>query len=392
VTFLYGDCSPAPITVNYLAALRGALAMAVELLLAEDRLHAAARRRRALGGRVAVLEERLEALRLAVRAAVGGVASAPEDDPVTRCANQIESTVDATVERGHAEVRALDETAAAELGARERAAHAACIEAVGAFLRDRELPDADVELELELAGAGYAAIASATTPYYVATERALDLAGTPFAAAEVRAGALRTLDRKLDKLIVAGLRADAAAIELALRAARDRGADGVDVRVARAGGEVRIARVRRGVAGGAADVEPGGLAALAAMAVELAAMLAARPARLQAITIDGVPLDDHERPSLLVDRVFATMAPVVHTIVERSVTPGELRLLRDLGGDRREEIFLPHAVLVEAVAQVPIARRRHFDILALPGVAAAPAPRDDAPDVSDPSIAIVSEE
>jgi hypothetical protein len=391
VTFLYGDCSPAPITVNYLAVLRGALAMAVEILIAEDRLHAAARRRRALTGRIAVLEERLEALRLAVRGAVGGVASAPENDPVTRCANLIESTVDAAVERGHGEVRTLEDAAAKELGAAERAAHAACVEAVSAFLHDRELPDAVVERELELSGAGYVAIARATTPYRVVTERALDLVSTPFAAGEVRAGAVRALDRKLDKLIVVGVRADASAIELLLRAGRDRGADGVDVRVARAGGEARIARVRRGEAEGAADAEPGPLAALA---TELDALLAARPGRLELITIDGVPLDEHERPSLLVDRVFVTIAPIVRAIADRSVTPGELRLLRDLGGDRREEIFLPHGVLVDAVAQVSIARRRHFDVLGLPGTALAPSPPPDGsePDVSDPSIAIVSDE
>jgi hypothetical protein len=391
VTFLYGDCSQAPIAVNYLAVLRGALAMAVEIIIAEDRLHAAARRRRALTGRIAVLEERLEALRLAVRAAVGGVASAPENDPVTRCANQIESTVDAAVERGHGEVRALEEAAAKELGASERAAHASCIDAVTAFLVERELPDADVELELRLDAAGYVAVSRATTQYRVATERALDLAGTPFAAGEVRAGALRALDRKLDKLIVVGLHASASAIELALRAGRDRSTDGLDVRVGRAGGEARIARVRRGQAEGPADGEPGGLAALA---VELDGMLAARPGRVEMITVDGVPLDEHERPSQLVDRVFVAMTPVVRAIADRSVTPGELRLLRDLGGGRREEFFLPHSVLVDAVAQVSSARRRHFDVLALPGVALPPSPPPDAsqPDVSDPSIAIVSDE
>jgi hypothetical protein len=367
VTFLYGDCSPAPIEVNYLAVLRGALAMAVEILIAEDRLHALGRRRRALRARGVVLEERLEALRLAVRAAIGGVASAPEDDPITRCANLIEKNVDAAIARGHGEVAALEATAAEELGVGERAAHAACVEAVGAFLRDRELPDATTDVELELGSAGYAAIARSTTPYQVATERTIDLTGTPFAAGEARAGAVHALDRKLDKLVVVRAHSNAAAIELSLRAGR----------------EVRVERVRRG----AADAEPDGLASLA---VEIDAMLAARPARLDAITVDGVPLDEHERPSQIVDRVFAAMAPVVHAIVLRSATPGELRLLRDLGDGRREEIFLPHTALADAVAQVSIARRRHFEILGLPGVAAAPAPPSDrnGPELSDPSIAI----
>ena len=51
----------------------------------------------------------------------------------------------------------------------------------------------------------------------------------------------------------------------------------------------------------------------------------------------------HAKPTLLVERLIATMAPVVQEIAARSQSPGELVLRRLLSGDRREEIFLSKA-------------------------------------------------
>src|SRR5262249_57766500 len=95
--------------------------------------------------------------------------------------------------------------------------------------------------------------------------------------------------------------------------------------------------------------------ALAAAAGPVAAALEARAAsrtRLRGLAVDEVPLDDHERPSMLVDRVFAAMAPEVHVIVDRSKAPGELSLREELPDGRREEIFVSHAPLAALVGQV----------------------------------------
>ena len=54
---------------------------------------------------------------------------------------------------------------------------------------------------------------------------------------------------------------------------------------------------------------------------------------------------------------------------------------KQLGDGRREEIFVKHAALAEVVAQVPVARRRHFAVRGIPGLAAA---ADDSVDVAPP--------
>lgn len=110
--------------------------------------------------------------------------------------------------------------------------------------------------------------------------------------------------------------------------------------------------------------------------------------KLRGVTIDHVPLEELDRPTLLVDRVFTAMAPEVKTIVARSKVPGELSLRRETGKDRREEIFVSYPTLLEVVAQVPVARRHHFDVLGIPGLAGARPMTVDG----DADIEIVTEE
>ena len=113
-----------------------------------------------------------------------------------------------------------------------------------------------------------------------------------------------------------------------------------------------------------------------------------RRKKLRVVTLDGAPLEEHDRPSVLIDRVFAAMAPEVKTIVARSRVPGELSLRRETGKDRREEIFVAYPTLLEVVAQVPVARRYHFDVLGIPGLAGARHVTIDG----DAEIEIVTEE
>lgn len=385
MVFLYGDGSPSPLALDYLGYLRRVMALAVEVVLAEDQLLGAARRRRALQARTRDLEARLEALQVTARRAVEGVARSPVDDPVTRCANHIESAIDDVVARAVADVRAQDEAAAADIAGRERTAHRACLDAVETFVRDHDFPDASVELELAPAGAGHGVIARAMTPYHVASEVELDVRGSPFATAEVRAGSLmktRLSEAKLDKLLVVRARCDARAIEARLRVSREPGADGFDVALDRSTGAARLTRIRRPGVPDAVDLGADDERAVAALATTIAGALdalAANRLRLRSVTLDDVPLDEHDRPSVLVDRVFAAIAPQVRTIVERSKVPGELSLRRDLGNGTREEIFVTHAALAELVAQVPVARRRHFDALGIPGLPGGRRPGGHVP-------------
>jgi hypothetical protein len=396
--FLYGDCSPSPLEIDYLGYLRGALALAVEIVLAEDQLIVASRRAQTLDARAAQLEKRLEELHQTVRRAVGGVAGSPDDDAVSRCANQIEGAVESVVTRAVAGVLAQRDASAADLAERRRDVHATCARALATFLRTHDLPEATRSIELAASRDGVTVQLLGTTPYGVAYTIDLDRRGSVLAGDDLRAGVFhktRLGAIKLDKLQVVAARSEARTIEIELRSGRDASsADGVDLLVDHtSAGRPRLLR-----AGSGERIELTGedASAAAAFATSVHAALEAcrgQRGRLVSVTIDDMPLDEHDRPSTLVDRIFAAMAPTVRAIVEHSKVPGELSLRRELGGDRREEIFVTHAALAEMVAQVPSKRRRHFGALGLPGlpgVESGPPSADDVEIIvdSDSSISI----
>ena len=101
------------------------------------------------------------------------------------------------------------------------------------------------------------------------------------------------------------------------------------------------------------------LAAYEMVASATTALLQHRKGLAEA-TLDGERLRTHPKPSLLVERLIATMAPFVQGIAARSHSPGELVLRRLLSGDRREEIFLSKQEL-EAEARADASRGRPGD-------------------------------
>jgi hypothetical protein len=85
--------------------------------------------------------------------------------------------------------------------------------------------------------------------------------------------------------------------------------------------------------------------------------------RLVEAWIDGEVMRTHAKPTLLVERLIATLAPVVQEISARSHSPGELVLRRLLSGDRREEIFMSKLELKNKVEPLQDANRALFDPL-----------------------------
>jgi hypothetical protein len=71
--------------------------------------------------------------------------------------------------------------------------------------------------------------------------------------------------------------------------------------------------------------------------------------------------------------LLAELAPVVLEISRRSGAPGELVLRRDVGGGRREEIYVTKAELWERLLVLPPERRAAFAALGLTAPSLAPA-------------------
>ena len=89
---------------------------------------------------------------------------------------------------------------------------------------------------------------------------------------------------------------------------------------------------------------------------------------------DGEPLADAKWPEAVAERLIEQLAPVVNEISLRSGAPGELVLRRDVGGGRREEVYVTKAELYEKVLVLPPTRRSSFERLGLVDPLRAPAP------------------
>jgi hypothetical protein len=83
------------------------------------------------------------------------------------------------------------------------------------------------------------------------------------------------------------------------------------------------------------------------------------------VDLDGRPLDEMAWPEAVAQRLIAELTPVVSEIARRSGAPGELVLRRDVGGGRREEMYVTKAELYEKVLVLPPARRVAFEQLGL---------------------------
>jgi len=87
--------------------------------------------------------------------------------------------------------------------------------------------------------------------------------------------------------------------------------------------------------------------------------------RLEQALLDGAPVDEAEGAAEIARRLVDMLAPYVTEIAKRGSGRGELALKRDLGGGRREEIYVSKATLCERIGQLEPAERAVFDPLGL---------------------------
>jgi len=66
-------------------------------------------------------------------------------------------------------------------------------------------------------------------------------------------------------------------------------------------------------------------------------------------------------PRVVPMEVLQQLTPLARTIRERSRVSGELVLKRDVGGGRREELFVPRAQLAQQFAKLPMEYRKPFE-------------------------------
>jgi hypothetical protein len=87
----------------------------------------------------------------------------------------------------------------------------------------------------------------------------------------------------------------------------------------------------------------------------------------------GQPLQDLPEPRSVPLEVLTQLTPFARTIRERSRISGELVLKRDVGGGKREELYVPRAQLSHHFAKLPTEYRRPFEEMGVSGEDTQPA-------------------
>lgn len=93
-------------------------------------------------------------------------------------------------------------------------------------------------------------------------------------------------------------------------------------------------------------------------------LLAARE-ELTAARLGGRAVSEVDHPAQIAEAILTALAPLVREMRMRSRVPGELILKRDLGGDRREEIFVPRQALWNKMADLAPRHRQLFEAIGI---------------------------
>ncbi|MGE5180885.1 MAG: hypothetical protein ACM31C_02425 [Acidobacteriota bacterium] len=91
------------------------------------------------------------------------------------------------------------------------------------------------------------------------------------------------------------------------------------------------------------------------------------------LSLGGAALAELPEPRAVPMEVLQQLTPIARTIRERSRVHGELVLKRDIGGGRREELFVPRAQLSQHFAKLPAEYRKPFEDMGVSGEDTQPA-------------------
>lgn len=375
----------ADVDMSFIDFLKVAVEQSAEVVLAEETMLALARDRVQREKASDELVERLEALGKAAIAAMESVANQPADTHGARIRDSVIKAAQSAVVREVVEVkrqlaREIDDMQGKIAEQRRRVLRAA-----EALILSQDLNSDAGEVHIALRpDLSYSAGWLARTEYGVEFLVELRVDPGSLLARDLRVNQLmpnleihapelagwirkqtRMVGHRVDRYHVVGVGTSAKRIKIMLRATADMQSAGFDVTVHRDARTIDIARAGQGAE--AFDVDPVDVPALLELGDQLAEaayrLRNNRSGLLQA-SIGGTALDALERPSELVEQIIAAIAPKVHEVARRS-PPDELVLRRQLGDNRREELFVTKAELLGKIERVPAARRNVFAPLQL---------------------------
>ena len=389
VAYLYGDSTESPLEINYIEFLRDALDFAVEILVADHRIHAlqeeCEERKRAAEVELGHLRQLSDRVGQALDSPPGGPSSS-----AFRCAMMVRQSSDDAIKRTIGQIKqALNDqlTQVVAQISRERSGN---LRALEMLLRHRDLPDSTHHVEVVLAadGRGYSAQVRGKADIGVEWLQSLDIPSShmfahlvrverlspnlevkvPEKGGWMRKGMRMRAHRITNKFVTEVIRAaHQTTIKLREQPAEDE--SGYNILVTLMEPRVRLVRVEKGGEHSPpfepVDEDVTKFLEVASQLVDAAEELTETRGPLREARFEGKPIGEHENPSGLVKRLIAKMAPVVQEIARHSLSPDELVLKRVLADDRREEVFAAKADLLAKLDPVPLGLRGVFAPLGL---------------------------
>jgi hypothetical protein len=402
VSYLYGDATPSPLTVNFIDLLREVLDYAVKVMAADRRIRELRQQGMEFERATAYEMERLDQLRRGVIEAVEMAEGGVQGTPTARAALALKQTTMQLVQNETARAQQVKAQDMARLAEQTSAERARLPEALQSLLLRHDLPGSVPTLHLRFDGQGYVVRLTGRTPWGL--HSVLDLQVPPgnlfqqvvrldrcpsrdtslsmeerlFDRFDVEAPALggffsKSVKLQIHKLIrhhLQELLVGVSQTRFKLRLNPDGTGPGFEIVIT--ADDERVQLVPLGADGQpfldphvASPEDAARLLDLCDRLIGPAFELARSRRALLEATFDDTPLPQLENITEVVDRLVAVMGPVVIEIGRHTLSPTELVLKRQLSGDRREEVFVTRAELLEKIAHLDENERRHFDGLGL---------------------------
>ncbi|MCU1283347.1 MAG: uncharacterized protein JWM53_6893 [bacterium] len=367
---LYGDSTPFPFGLDFLIALRAVVDCCVAMLGAQHAIDQAVKRSSQVEEGLKGERWRLDSLLEAVRQAAAPFANASAN--VTSSATDIMAATRAIVERERVEV---ERRWSGELQQAERIVEDACggaYQALEALLLRHTPPETGVAWRIVADADGHDVQARLMTRFGLEAHFGIAVPeGHAWSrlhrAADLASGlALRVPKTiRLDRLFVSEAVVEPDRISLWLRRAPRTGA-GVRISVTfeSAEAEVQLLDDLGQPSGDIYELDGDDRAEpfrLASALLDSTFDLALRRQLMTGAALDGTTLRGRFEPRDVCTRLIAAYAPIVSEIAHRSCAPDELLLRRDLGGGRREAVFITRGELRARLTRLPPTLRALFD-------------------------------
>ncbi|HEY2748088.1 MAG TPA: hypothetical protein VGL86_25870, partial [Polyangia bacterium] len=367
---LFGDSTPFPFGLEFLGALRAVVDCCATMLASQHSIDQAVKRSAQVEEGLRGERWRLESLLEAVRKAAAPFASSTPN--MTSSAADVMAATRAIVERERATV---ERRWSGELQQAQRIVDDSCsaaYQALEALLLRNTPPQSSVGWRLAADADGYEALVRLSTQFGLEAQFGVALPvehawSRLRRAADLAPGLALAVPKplRLDKLFVSEAIVDAAHVTLWLRKSARTGA-GVRITVASEteDAEVQLLDELGQPSGDVFELDGDERAApfrLASALVDSTFDLALRRQLMTGAALSGSTLRGRFEPRDVCARLIAAYAPIVSEIARRSCAPGELMLRRDLGGGRREAVFITRGELRARLTRLPPTLRALFD-------------------------------